>query len=95
MPAARVNPATDFIDAVRNGSGEWDEPYWNPVVRIRDNLATVWVDYAFYLDGEFSHCGVDAFILARGPDGWRIAALADTRQREDCELPPDRGGAGG
>jgi hypothetical protein len=33
---------------------------------------------------------VDTFILARQADGWKIASLADTRQTEDCEMPPDR-----
>ena len=30
---------------------------------MSDRLATVWVKYAFYAGGEFSHCGVDAFQL--------------------------------
>ena len=62
---------------------------WDPVVQIRDNLATVWVKYAFYLDGEFLHCGVDAFMLARTNDGWKIVSLADTSQKENCEMPPE------
>jgi hypothetical protein len=85
-----VNGVERFINAVGSGSEVWDEPVWDPVVQVRDNLATVWVKYAFYLDGEFSHCGVDAFMLARTGDRWKIVALADTSQRENCEMPPDR-----
>ncbi len=88
--AVRVNGIDGFVSAVDSGTEVWDEPVWDPVVQIRDNLATVWVKYAFYLDGEFSHCGVDAFMLARTDDGWKIVALADTSQRENCEMPPDR-----
>ncbi len=91
-PSTRVSPVTGFVDAVARATESWDEPFWDPVVHVRDHLATVWTKYAFYLGGEqFSHCGVDAFILARSPDdGWKIAALADSRQTEGCELPPDR-----
>ena len=47
-------------------------------------LATVWVEYSFYLGTRLNHCGVDAFQVARGPDGWKIIALADTRRRTGC-----------
>ena len=86
----RASGVDGFVDAVGSGTEVWDEPVWDPVVQVRDNLATVWIKYAFYLDGEFSHCGVDAFMLARTNDGWKIVALADTSQRENCEMPPGR-----
>jgi len=94
-PATQLMPFEQFASAVDGATREWDEPYWDPIVRVKEYLASVWIKYAFYLDGEFSHCGVDAFLMARGPDGWKIAALADTRERDNCELPPDRqrGGA--
>ena len=47
-------------------------------------LASVWVPYEFYLGDKFSHCGVDAFHLARFEDGWKIIGLADTQRREGC-----------
>jgi hypothetical protein len=80
----RSSPVEGFVNAVGGGTEVWDEPVWDPVVQVRDNLATVWIKYAF------SHCGVDAFMMARTGEGWKIIALADTSQREDCELPPDR-----
>lgn len=89
-PSIRVVPADAFVAAIGSGDEEWDEPFWDSVVQIEDNLATVWTKYAFYRAGEFSHCGVDTFLLARTEDGWRIVSVADTRQREGCELPPDR-----
>lgn len=90
-PATAVRPATGFIAAIAGATDEWDEPYWDPVVQIQDHIATVWIKYAFYLNGEFMHCGVDALILARSADdGWKIVALGDSRERENCELPPGR-----
>jgi len=93
-PATRVSPVTGFIQAIDGATAEWDEPFWDPVVHVHDHLATIWTKYAFYLDGSFSHCGLDAVILARSTEGWKITALADTRNRnkQDCEDPPGRDG---
>ena len=65
----------------------WNEPIWNERVEIDGNLASVWVDYAFYVDDQFSHCGVDAFHLIKREDGWKIFHLVDTRRKNDCEIP--------
>ncbi len=78
-----------FVAAVGTPHDEvWDERIWNVQVRVDGNLATAWMDYAFYLGERFSHCGVNAFQLFRGPEGWRIIQIADTRRREGCQTPP-------
>lgn len=64
-----------------------DERVFAPQVRIDGNLATVWTFYTLHVGEEFSHCGVDAFLMYRMADGWKIAALGDTRRRENCEPP--------
>jgi len=94
-PVTTLTPVEEFASAVDRATREWDEPYWDAIVQIEDYLASVWVKYAFYLDGTFTHCGVDAFLVARGPNGWKIAALADTRESDNCELPPGRQPEGG
>jgi hypothetical protein len=53
-------------------------------VRIDGPLAVVTVDYSFYAGQQFSHCGIDAFQLFRGPAGWKIFQLTDTRRRTGC-----------
>jgi len=79
-----------FIDAVGQPKEQvWNEPIWNEKVEIDGNLASVWVDYAFYVDDQFSHCGVDAFHLIKQVDGWKIFHLVDTRRKTDCEVPED------
>jgi len=65
----------------------WYEEIWNVSVRIDGDFAQGWCDYAFYLGNKFSHCGVDAFELHKGKDGWKIFHLADTRRREGCNIP--------
>lgn len=55
-------------------------------VRIDGDLATAWTPYTFYLRGEISHCGANAFQLARtGTNGsWQIINITDSRQKENC-----------
>jgi hypothetical protein len=79
-----------FLRIVAGAPGKMDEKVWNPEVRIDGDLATVWTPYAFYYDGTFTHCGYDAFQLARTGDGWKIVQIADTRQETGCpEVPAD------
>ena len=78
-----------FLTAIGTPHPEvWNEKIWNTEVRIDDNLAQVWTDYAFYVDDRFSHCGVDAFQLTRDANGvWRIVHLIDTRRKDPCDQP--------
>lgn len=63
---------------------------FDPEVRISGPVATVWMPYDLYVDGEWSHCGVDTFTLVETPDGWRIAALVySIEQPPACEPHPD------
>jgi hypothetical protein len=62
----------------------WDERVAHEVVHQDDGLATVWMDYTFYLGGKKSHCGVDAFFVAKEGTEWKIIAIADTRRRDGC-----------
>lgn len=84
-PGVAPTPADEFIRMVGSATGpQWDERIHRPEVRIDGNLAAVWTFYDFYLGDKLSHCGVDAFHLARLADGWKIISLADTRRREGC-----------
>jgi len=63
------------------------ERMWNPEVRIRGAIASVWTPYDFWIDGKFSHCGVDAFDLIKTEDGWKIAGGAYTVEAK-CDPSP-------
>lgn len=78
-----------FIEAIGEPHDEvWDERLWDIEVRIDQNLATVWTEYAFYLGEKLSHCGVDAFQLFKSSEGWKIFQIADTRRGADtCDIP--------
>lgn len=91
-PTLRSDSVGTFVRAVGTPHAEvWDERTANERVFVDGALAVVWTDYAFYAGEKFSHCGVDAFQLFKGPDGWRIVSLADTRRREGCvQIGKDR-----
>lgn len=79
-----------FINGVGSKKDKiWDEPIWNEKVEIDGDLASVWVDYAFYLGDQFLHCGVDAFHLFRKDGVWKIFHLVDTRKKIGCDIPDD------
>ena len=80
-----VDSVAAFARAVGTPHPEvWDERLGATTVHVDGPLAAVWAEYSFYAGPKFSHCGVDAFQLLKTPQGWRIFALADTRQRTGC-----------
>jgi hypothetical protein len=84
----RESSLDGFLKAVGTPHKEvWYEEIWNLQIQIDGDFAQAWCDYAFYLDKTFSHCGVDAFHLHKGKDGWKIFHLADTRRKTGCEVP--------
>lgn len=49
---------------------------FSPRAQVNGGVAMVWMPYDLYLNGAWSHCGVDVFTLVRQGTTWRIAALA-------------------
>ena len=87
-PHFREGSLKRFLDAVGTPHEKvWDERIWAPIVQIDDNMATVWVNYAFYLGDQFSHCGVNAFQLFKDVSGWKIVNLTDTKRKDNCKEP--------
>ncbi len=56
-----------------------------PEVRIDGALATVWAAYEFYRGEDYSHCGIDAFQLAKGEAGWKILMIGYSA-RASCAI---------
>ena len=61
---------------------------WQPQVRVHKDIAAVWAPYDFWLDGTFSHCGIDSFELVRTPSGWKLTGGIYTVEREGCAPSP-------
>jgi hypothetical protein len=73
----------------RDARAPWIERPWNPEVRVRGTLATVWAEYDFHFGTQFSHCGVDAVQLIKLPErGWQIVSIADTFETQGCPSRP-------
>ncbi|HEX4682803.1 MAG TPA: nuclear transport factor 2 family protein [Gemmatimonadaceae bacterium] len=62
----------------------WNERIYDPEVRIDGTVAQVWAYYTFHRNATFSHCGVDAFMLAKVGGSWKITQLSDSRRTEGC-----------
>ncbi len=88
VPMMRDGSVDAFVAAVgRPHPQVWDERIWDVEIYFDGNLASAWMNYAFFLGDTFSHCGVDSIQLFRSAAGWKIIFLADTRQQEGCDLP--------
>ncbi len=82
------SPVSKFISYVGGGfEKKHDEQLWDIEVKIDNNLATVCAKYAFYLNGYFSHCGAENFLLLKKNNQWKIFHLVDTKQQSDCKIP--------
>ena len=74
-----------FVEAVGSPHDQvWDERIGEVDFNIDDNLATAWMNYAFYVGDTFSHCGVNAFQLAKTDGGWKVIQITDTRRKGAC-----------
>lgn len=84
-PALAQAEVDAFVEMVGSPHDQvFDERIANLEVRVDENLALAWMDYAFYLGEQFSHCGVNLFQFVRTRDRWKIISIADTRRRTDC-----------
>ena len=73
----------NFIQNVMSRKpGDMDERVlsWGPIL-IDHEIATAWVPYEFYLNGKFTHKGVDAFILVKVGEKYKIQTLLYNMQK--------------
>lgn len=74
----------------RGFSGDIIERGFDPEVRVASGLATVWLPYDLYIDGAWSHCGVDVFSLLHVGGRWKIVTMGWTvEQPPACGTHPD------
>lgn len=90
-PALTTDSLDKFVRAIGTPhQQQWDERTANAKIHVDGSLAVVWADYTFYQGDKLSHCGVDTFQLFRGPAGWKVFTISDTRRREGCPEIPKR-----
>ncbi len=62
---------------------------FDAVIHVSGALAVIWLPYDLYLNGKWSHCGVDAFTLLQVEGRWRIATMAwSVEQPPACAKHP-------
>ncbi|HEX4933195.1 MAG TPA: nuclear transport factor 2 family protein [Gemmatimonadaceae bacterium] len=76
------------FDRLREGRSRVLERMWDPTVHVHGAVAVVWTPYDLYVDGKFSHCGVDAFTLVRDGRAWKIASVSYTVEPTGCAPSP-------
>lgn len=80
-----TTPAAFGAALTRAPAGDvWNERIFDPEVRIDGDLAQVWAYYTFHRNKEFTHCGVDAFMLRKLGAQWKITQLSDSRRTTGC-----------
>jgi hypothetical protein len=82
----RTEEASVLLNAIANRTEDqkWEERLLDYKVQIDGNLAHVWTPYEFWFNDNFSHCGANAFTLAKTDDGWKIIHLIDSRRKASC-----------
>lgn len=86
----RVSTGEEFVQQILDPGVAFLERMWDPQVRVSGSVATVWAPYDFYLDGAFSHCGVDTFQLVLEQGEWKVLSLVyNGLQPPECELHPE------
>lgn len=53
-------------------------------IKVDRTMANAWVGYEFWMNDQFSHCGINSFQLVDFDGQWKIIYLIDTRGREGC-----------
>lgn len=79
---------TDYkslIESLPKTKGKYREVITNPAFLIHRNIAVVWAKYKFYINGKFSHCGVDSFSLIKDKGKWKIASIIYTVEKKECK----------
>jgi cyanophycinase len=84
QPWVRASTVDEFVKSIANQAAPSDERFSNAEVRIDGPLASVWTYYDFYIGERFSHCGIDAFHLARSFGGWQILQVSYTTRQDGC-----------
>jgi hypothetical protein len=79
----REVPIANFVkNVMTRKAGDMDERVlsWGPIL-VDHEIATAWVPYEFYLNGKFTHKGVDAFILVKIGEEYKIQTLLYNMQK--------------
>lgn len=81
----RYTPYDSLIKSLPKTKGKYKEVLKKPKVMLYKSMAVVWAPYRFYIDGEFSHCGMDSFSLIKDGEKWKIVSIIYTVEKRTCK----------
>ncbi|MBU2907286.1 MULTISPECIES: nuclear transport factor 2 family protein [Arenibacter] len=64
---------------------KFEEKIMSYNIQIDGAMANAWTNYEFWVNDNFSHCGVNSFQLFNDQGAWKIIYLIDTRRKEGCD----------
>lgn len=94
FPTVTRNGVTGYRMRTREGQRSTPingvvERGFNPQAMVNGGVAMVWYPYDLYVNGAWSHCGVDVFTFVKDGPTWRIASMAwSAEQPPVCEKHP-------
>ncbi|MEN8153997.1 MAG: nuclear transport factor 2 family protein [Acidobacteriota bacterium] len=74
----------ELISSLGKSKKKYREIIFSPKVLVHKDIAVLWAEYKFYVDGKFSHCGVDSFSLIKIGGNWKIAGIIYTVEKSEC-----------
>lgn len=60
---------------------KYNEQILSYTIQVDGTMGHAWTPYEFYLNGQLSHKGVNAFTLFKEKDRWKIVYIIDTRRK--------------
>lgn len=63
---------------------QFEEKLTSWSIQVDRTMANAWVGYEFWLNGAFSHCGINSFQMVNFDGKWKVIYLIDTRGRAGC-----------
>ncbi|MEZ4415701.1 MAG: LamG-like jellyroll fold domain-containing protein [Gemmatimonadota bacterium] len=91
----RVSTRAQFFTQIANAARVPIERMWDPEVRVRHDIATIWTPYDLHWDDTYSHCGIDTFQLVRERGRWRVLTILYTVERAPQRCEPNPAGPPG
>ncbi len=73
-----------WLNNIASSDSDLKEVSWDQAVQVSGPIASLWAPYEFTVDGEFHHCGINVVNFVETEEGWKVAKIVFSVQREDC-----------
>jgi len=74
----------DFTGGIKPGPEKYEERMANPAIEIDGDIAMVWGNFSFLVDGKVHHCGVNHFDLVRENGAWKVLNVTWSQRTAGC-----------